>query len=47
MKIWTFITDLLKDHRDEDNFMEVMDVTLSIYTLENIQIVFKMQDIQI
>lgn len=43
MKIWTHFSEILKDYKsnDTDN-MEVMDVTLSIYSLGLIQCVFKL-----
>ena len=48
MKIWTHFSEILKDYKsnDTDN-MEVMDVTLSIYSLGLIQCVFKLQEIEI
>ena len=36
MKIWLYFTSILKDYATEDNQMEVMDVTLSIYTQPSI-----------
>ena len=47
MKIWLHMTEVLKEHEIEDNDMEVIDVTLSLYTMPSIQLVFRMQEVQI
>jgi len=45
MKIWLHMTNVLKEHIIEDNDMEVIDVTLSLYTQPSIQLVFRMQEV--
>ena len=42
MKIWNHYTQILKEQADDDNDMEVVDVTLSLYTLPSIQLIFRM-----
>jgi len=46
MKLWQHFTDILRPHRTFDNKMEVLDITFSLYTQPNIQVVFKMQEVQ-
>mmetsp|Transcript_4428 Transcript_4428/g.6510 ORF Transcript_4428/g.6510 Transcript_4428/m.6510 type:complete len:142 (+) Transcript_4428:4089-4514(+) len=46
MKLWLHLTDLLREHRTLDNDMEIVDVTLSLYTQPSIQCVFNMEKIQ-
>jgi len=45
MKIWTHFSEILEDYGINDDRNEVIDVTLSIYSLGATQLVFKMQEI--
>ena len=46
MKIWLHMTNVLAaSPQIEDNDMEVIDVTLSLYTQPSIQLVFRMQEV--
>ena len=36
MKVWLHLTELLREHRTIDNDMEIVDVTLSLYTQPSI-----------
>ena len=53
MKIWLHFTNILamdevkQEKADEFNDLEVIDVCLSLYTQPSIQLVFRMQEIQI
>jgi hypothetical protein len=45
MKLYLHFTNLLRNRREVDNKMEVIDVTLSLYNLPKYLAVFKMQDV--
>lgn len=45
-KIWLHFQQLLKTHKTDQNDCECIDVTLSLYTQPSIQLVFRMQEIQ-
>lgn len=47
MKLWHHFTDILRPKRTIENDMEVVDVTLSLYTMPSIQLVFRMQELQL
>ena len=47
MKLWLHMTELLRNKRTRENDMEVIDITLSLYTQPSIQCVFSMQKIQL
>ena len=47
MKIWLHFDELLKSKRDSYNNMQCIDVCLSIYSQPSIQLVFRMQEIQL
>ena len=46
MKVWLHFMDLLKPLKTCENIMEIVDVTLSLFSDEETQIILKMQKLQ-